>query len=129
VHHVGRPPRDSSRRLADEGMRSQQNGDAFFRDLSPGRTHRGQNQAQSQENSSKTRDQPASPNVRETTDVVQRYGKWRSELEGKPQLSDLLHKEGYQGLNSFGYEPPRRFADRRRTGEGIFCEAVCTTDS
>jgi hypothetical protein len=129
MNRAGRPPRDHGRRLSDEGMRLQQSGEVLFRDILPGHKHRDEHQAQHQENSSKSRDQHFNPDELEATDVVRRYGKWRLELQSRPQLSDVLHKEGAQGLHSFGYEPPRRFADRRISGEGIFCEAVCSTDS
>jgi hypothetical protein len=44
-------------------------------------------------------------------DVKKRYGKWVTALEGKPVFSALLHQQGARGLQLFGYEPNRIFAD------------------
>jgi hypothetical protein len=44
-------------------------------------------------------------------DVKKRYGKWEARLEGKPAFSALLHQQGARGLQLFGYEPNRIFAD------------------
>ena len=43
--------------------------------------------------------------------VKARYGKWIKELEGKPELSQQLHRLGASSLEAFGYEPPARFLD------------------
>lgn len=44
--------------------------------------------------------------------INERYGKWRRILKDKPDVSAKLHKEGAQGLSTFGYEPYRHhFAD------------------
>jgi hypothetical protein len=37
--------------------------------------------------------------------VNQRYGKWKSLLKDKPEVSSKLHEEGATGLATFGYEP------------------------
>jgi len=56
--------------------------------------------------------------------VLQRYGKWKSALEGRPELSRILHEEGSDALRIFGYEPPRRFADLPPNGLPN-CPATC----
>eukprot|EP00977_Amphora_coffeiformis_P028782 scaffold37050_cov199-Amphora_coffeaeformis.AAC.4 len=56
--------------------------------------------------------------------VLQRYGKWKSALEGRPELSRILHEEGGEALRIFGYEPPRRFADLPPKGLPL-CPASC----
>jgi hypothetical protein len=44
-------------------------------------------------------------------DVKKRYGKWSTVLEGIPAFSAVLHQQGARGLQLFGYEPSRLFAD------------------
>ena len=56
--------------------------------------------------------------------VKQRYGKWVSKLKGNPELSDLLHWEGAEGLQIFGYEPAVPFMDH--TPRSIDCRP-CNT--
>lgn len=46
-----------------------------------------------------------------SSSVGQRYGKWKAALQGRSDLSSLLHQQGQRGLAAFGYEPPHRFAD------------------
>jgi hypothetical protein len=46
-------------------------------------------------------------------DVKKRYGKWATALEGKPAFSAVLHQQGARGLQLFGYEPNRLFADNK----------------
>lgn len=46
-------------------------------------------------------------------DVKKRYGKWVSALEGRPDLSALLHSQGASALETFGYEPSATFMDQR----------------
>jgi hypothetical protein len=60
-------------------------------------------------------------------DVKKRYGKWISALEGRPELSALLHSQGADALETFGYEPSTTFMDQRRDGE-FQCDAsvVCS---
>jgi hypothetical protein len=60
-------------------------------------------------------------------DVKKRYGKWVSALEGRPALSALLHSQGADALETFGYEPSATFMDRRGDGE-FQCDAsvVCS---
>jgi hypothetical protein len=43
--------------------------------------------------------------------IGQRYGKWKAILQNDRVLSAHLHRHGKEGLEAFGYEPPRRFAD------------------
>lgn len=57
--------------------------------------------------------------------VLQRYGKWKSLLENQPELSNILHQEGKEALQMFGYEPPRRFADLPASFDhGSVCDKV-----
>jgi hypothetical protein len=60
-------------------------------------------------------------------DVKKRYGKWVSALEDRPELSALLHSQGADALETFGYEPSATFMDQRRDGE-FQCDAtvVCS---
>ena len=60
-------------------------------------------------------------------DVKKRYGKWVSALEDRPELSALLHLQGADALETFGYEPSTTFMDERRNGE-FQCDAsvVCS---
>jgi hypothetical protein len=48
------------------------------------------------------------------TVVANRYGKWVSLLQEKPDVSRRLHKEGAKGLAAFGYEPARSFQDEKK---------------
>eukprot|EP00903_Cladosiphon_okamuranus_P010033 g9515.t1 len=51
--------------------------------------------------------------------VTSRFGKWKGKVDGKPQLSQLLHYEGERGLRLFGYEPERPL----RASDGFQCPA------
>ena len=61
-----------------------------------------------------------------TTNVKERYGKWARILESSPKLSDILHFEGKDALELFGYEPPRIFMDAQ-ANSGFKCDdtVVC----
>lgn len=54
--------------------------------------------------------------------VKKRYGKWAKRLQDRPRLSRLLHEEGKQGLETFGYEPPNTFLDHLPTENGFVCD-------
>lgn len=41
--------------------------------------------------------------------VTQRYGKWQRVLANRTELSKYFHKEGAEGLKTFGYEPRLNF--------------------
>jgi hypothetical protein len=78
--------------------------------------------------SSHSRKQIASTRGLASSEQVQkRYGRWISKLEGRPELSALLHSQGSAALKAFGYEPAHAFMDRG-TDRGFQCDAdvVCT---
>jgi hypothetical protein len=55
--------------------------------------------------------------------VNQRYGKWKSILKDKPEVSSKLHKEGAKGLATFGYEPFQAFfGGIRPPGHDFACD-------
>jgi hypothetical protein len=57
--------------------------------------------------------------------INKRYGKWKTALENRPELSALLHAEGAAGLELFGYEPPARFFadDEQTVARCLKCDA------
>lgn len=66
------------------------------------------------------------PPPRERTDAPPRYTRVsQGKVEGKPELSRLLHEEGEAGLRTFGYEPERSL----RASTGFQCaverDATC----
>lgn len=62
------------------------------------------------------------------TGVSKRYGKWVDALQNEPKLSHVLHKEGANGLATFGYEPTSRFMDYSSSADNFVCndEVVCS---
>jgi hypothetical protein len=51
----------------------------------------------------------ASKRRKSDPDVSLRYGKWKEKLANRTQLSQLLHQEGKEVLELFGYDPPRKW--------------------
>jgi len=56
--------------------------------------------------------------------VMQRYGKWRKEVEERPELNRVLHQEGKHGLETFGYDPRAWFSDfpRQENPDTMTCQ-------
>jgi len=64
----------------------------------------------------------------DTPKLHERYGKWRGLLKDKPDLSAKLHKEGADGLATFGYEPHQaHLADTGTVISDFICDesVVC----
>ncbi|CAM9821095.1 unnamed protein product [Laminaria digitata] len=51
--------------------------------------------------------------------ITSRFGKWKTKVEGDPDLAGNLQKEGERGLRIFGYEPERSL----RASGGYQCAA------
>jgi hypothetical protein len=50
------------------------------------------------------------PQIDNQSDVNKRYGRWKTFLENRTELSKHLHEEGIGGLRFFGYEPREAFS-------------------
>lgn len=93
--------------------------DNFREFVTHGRTRNGASRIRAQEESTPTESPPK---------LHERYGKWRSILKDKPEVSAKLHKEGARGLASFGYEPYQpRLAGARPAAQDFICDerVVC----
>ena len=49
------------------------------------------------------------PQIDNQSDINKRYGRWRTFLENRTELSKHLHEEGIEGLRYFGYQPRKAF--------------------
>jgi hypothetical protein len=72
----------------------------------------------------------ASKRRKSNPDVSLRYGKWKEKLANRTQLSQLLHQEGKEVLELFGYDPHRkwdyRLKPKVKQGDGgneVVCDA------
>jgi hypothetical protein len=50
------------------------------------------------------------PQIDNHSDINKRYGRWRTFLENRTELSKHLHEEGMEGLRFFGYRPREAFS-------------------